>query len=176
MTLLQWLVAALTAIFVAAVAFLQWRTAQQKAVLDLFDRRFEIYETVKNCVDQVHTNPLCFGGELEKEFLKAKNEAYFFFGDDVNNYLETLRKNILTVRDAYKLQPVPVAIKLQANGEPAPAQVIGLVANQAMNRINNFYKDGQPLFAKYMRFSQTVPPGIRQMASSRWQRLFSYWR
>ena len=41
MTLLQWIVAAITSIFVAAVAFLQWRTAQQKAVLDLFDRRFK---------------------------------------------------------------------------------------------------------------------------------------
>ena len=26
-----------------------------------------------------------------------------------------------------------------------------------MNSINKFYETGQPLFAKYMRFSQTVP-------------------
>ena len=47
----QWVIAAITAIFVAVVAFLQWRTAQQKAVLDLFDRRHAIYEIVRNAVN-----------------------------------------------------------------------------------------------------------------------------
>ena len=81
----------LIAAFVAWIGYLQWRPAQQKAVLDLFDRRFKVYETVKNCVDRVTINSALFGGELEKEFLKAVNEAYFLFDDDVHNYLETLR-------------------------------------------------------------------------------------
>jgi hypothetical protein len=134
MTILQWIVAAITSIFVATVGYLQWRTAHQKAVLDLFDKRFKIYETVKRCVDQVIINPNRFDGELEKEFLKAVNEAYFFFGDDVNSYLDTLRKDILVVRD--------------------PLPKISLA--EVLPRITNFYKDGLPLFAKYMRFSQTV--------------------
>jgi hypothetical protein len=75
MNTLQWSVAAITAAFVAVVSFLQWRTAKQKAVLDLFDKRFKIYETVKNCGDQVGRNPQYFS-EREKEFLKAVNEAY----------------------------------------------------------------------------------------------------
>ena len=37
MQIMQWIVAAGTAIFVALVGFFQWRTAQQKAALDLFD-------------------------------------------------------------------------------------------------------------------------------------------
>ena len=138
MTLLQWIVAAITSIFVAAVAFLQWRTAQQKAVLDLFDRRFKIYETVKNCVDQVGRNPQYFS-EREKEFLKAVNEAYFFFDDDVNRYLERLRKDLLTVYNATRFEATT------ADGE------------EAISRISKFAEDGQPLFAKYMRFTQTVP-------------------
>jgi hypothetical protein len=48
--------------------------AQQKAMLNLFDRRFKIYETVKNCVDQVNRNPQYFS-EREKEFRKAVLEA-----------------------------------------------------------------------------------------------------
>jgi hypothetical protein len=88
----------LIAAIVPWIGYLQWRTAQQKAVLDLFDKRFKIYETVKNCVDQVGRNPQYFG-EREKEFLKAVNEAYFLFGDDLHSYLETLRKDIVYVRD-----------------------------------------------------------------------------
>jgi hypothetical protein len=99
MATLQWIMAAITAAFVALIGYLQLRTAQQKAVLDLFDKRFKIYETVKNCVDQVGTNPEDFGNERQKEFLKAVNEAYFLFGDDLHSYLETLRKDIVYVRD-----------------------------------------------------------------------------
>jgi len=139
MTLLQWIVAAVTSIFVAAVAFLQWRTAQEKAVLDLFDRRFKIYETVKNCVDHMKGNPQDFGGWQEKEFLKAVNEAHFFFDDDLDDYLETLRKAILTVRDTTKLQATTAD------------------RDQAISRIDKFYEEGRPKFAKYMRFTQTVP-------------------
>jgi hypothetical protein len=35
------------AVFVASVGFFQWRTAQQKASLDLFERRHAIYEIVR---------------------------------------------------------------------------------------------------------------------------------
>ena len=162
MATLQWIMAAITAAFVALIGYLQLRTAQQKAVLDLFDKRFKIYETVKNCVDQVGTNPEDFGNERQKEFLKAVNEAYFFFDDDVNSYLERLRKGFLTVYDATRFEATT------ADRE------------EAISRITNFYKDGQPLFAKYMRFSQTVPLGIlpkarliaskiRRIASWAWQ-------
>ena len=122
-----------------AVGFFQWRTAQQKAVLDLFDKRFKIYETVKHCVDQVSINPNRFDNERQKEFLKAVNEAYFFFDDDVNRYLERLRKDLLTVYNATRFEATT------ADGE------------EAISRISKFAEDGQPLFAKYMRFTQTVP-------------------
>jgi hypothetical protein len=147
METIQWLTVVIAA-FVAWIGFLQWLTARQKAVFDLFDKRFKVYETVKHCVDQVVRNPGYFEGEVEKEFLKAVNEAKFLFGDDVNSYLETLRKDIGAVRDARKLQPVQDATRLQA------ARVTGAVA---MYRISKFYEDGEPLFAKYMRFTQPVP-------------------
>jgi hypothetical protein len=52
-TLIQATIAAGTAIFVAAVGYYQWRTAEQKAVLDLFDRRYSIYQTVQKSVTQM---------------------------------------------------------------------------------------------------------------------------
>jgi hypothetical protein len=138
MATLQWIIAAITSTLVLAVGFLQWRTAHQKAVLDLFDKRFKIYETVKNCVDQVRTNPEDFGNERQKEFLKAKNKAYFFFGNDVNDYLERLRKDLLTVYDTTRFEATTAD------------------RDEAISRISKFAEHGQPLFAKYMRFSQTV--------------------
>src|SRR6266404_7220601 len=119
----------LIAAIVAWIGYLQWRTAQQKAVLDLFDKRFKIYETVKNCVDQVSRNPQYFS-EREKELLKAVNEAYFLFGDDLHSYLETLRQDIVYVRD------------FDTQGPGAGAA--GDKRMQAMIRINEFYQTGQP--------------------------------
>jgi hypothetical protein len=47
---IEWIIAAGTATFVALVGYFQWRTAEQKAVLDLFDRRHAIYEIVRKAV------------------------------------------------------------------------------------------------------------------------------
>jgi hypothetical protein len=54
--ILQWIVAAITAFLVVIVAFLQWRTAQQKAVLDLFEERHSIYDVVRRPVGTIASN------------------------------------------------------------------------------------------------------------------------
>src|SRR5262245_9310305 len=132
MQVLQWLTV-ITAAFVAWIAFLQWRTAQQKAVLDLFDKRFKVYEAVKNCVDQVSINPRNFENEIERDFIKAMNEAYFLFGGDIHDYLWTLRKAMLSASDD--------ATKYAQNMEYMKAR----------SRIQEFYEIGQSKFAEYMR-------------------------
>jgi hypothetical protein len=123
------------------IGYLQWRTAQQKAALDLFDKRYKVYETVKNSVDQVVKNAPDFDKDREKELRKAVNEAYFFFGDDVHHYLESVWDNIVFVCG---IHPDELAVRASERAE-------------RMTRILEFYKIGQPLFAKYMRFSQAVP-------------------
>jgi hypothetical protein len=98
----QWIIAVITAVFVSVVAFLQWRTAQQKAVLDLFDRRHGIYEIVRKAVSTMTSNSNAFDQGQEIEFMQAMERAYFFFGDDVVNYLQQLWSSIMDVWDADK--------------------------------------------------------------------------
>src|SRR5580704_12930062 len=66
----QWIIAAATATFVAVVAFLQWRTAQHKAVLDLFERRLAIYKVVREAVGTMASNSNDFNQQREGEFLE----------------------------------------------------------------------------------------------------------
>ena len=80
MEIVQWIFAAGTAVFVAIVAFFQWSTAEQKAVLDLFDRRHEIYEIVRNSVGQMLSSSPEFDLARMKEFGKTMERAYFFWG------------------------------------------------------------------------------------------------
>ena len=122
------------------VAFLQWRTAQQKAALELKDRQLKLYETVKNCVDQFSINSQRFDSELERKFLKAIEEARFLFGDDLHDYLDTLRKDILIVRDIYKQ-----AARLQEQGKPLIPSTDQ--RGEAIRRINKFYEVGQARFS-----------------------------
>lgn len=146
---LQWTVAAITAVFVAIVAFLQWRTAQQKAVLDLFERREAIYQVVRKAVTTMESNSAAFDPSREVEFLQAMERAYFFFGNDVVNYLQQLWADITQVQTA----------DAELKDEKNPATRGDIVARRrtAMNRITQFHHTGQPMFAKYMRFSQAVP-------------------
>lgn len=146
---LQWIIAAVTAIFVAVVAFLQWRTSQQRAVLDLFDRRHAIYETVRKSVETMTGNSNSFDQAREIDFMQAMESAYFFFDDDVVAYLDRLWQAIGEVRDADKEMK-----------EGSALAMLGASVKQrrkAMDRITAFHLEGKPLFAKYMRFSQAVP-------------------
>lgn len=149
----QWIIAAITAVFVAVVAFLQWRTTQQKAVLDLFDRRRATYEIVRKAVSTIASNSTGFDQAREVEFLQTMEDAYFFFGDDVESYVRRLWSDITDVRTA--------DMELQGTQDTDTRRAIIEKRRAAMTRIAGFHNDGMPLFARYMRFSQTVPMSLR---------------
>jgi hypothetical protein len=153
------IIVALGAVVGSVIAFLQWRTNRQKAVLELNDRRFRIYETVKNCVDQVNINSQRFDNELERKFLKAIEEAHFYFDDHLHDYLETLRKAILRVRDIEK----EVARRQQQGKPTRPSPELAAEREQAMGRIHNFYEVAQA------KFSNSRPRSwVRKLVA--WQR------
>lgn len=149
----QWTIAAVTAIFVALVAFLQWRTAQQKSVLDLFERRRAIYDIVRKAVSRMTGSSAGFDQEREIEFREVVEQAYFFFGDDVEEYLKQMLSDIMDVRNADAESP--------ATTDPETKSKIGKKRREAIDRIEQFHTTGRALFAKYMRFSQTVPLSLR---------------
>lgn len=148
MQAIQWIVAAGTAIFVALIGFFQWRTAQQKAALDLFERRHAVYEIIRKAVGQMRSSSTGFDQGREIEFMEATERAYFFFGDDVKKYLEQLWSDILDVRTA--------DAELPTASDPETRRAILEKRRVALDRIGHFESDGLPLFARYMRFSQTV--------------------
>jgi len=149
MATLQWIIAAITAGFVALVGYLQWRTAQNKAVLDLFERRREIYNAVRKAVAQIVTNSTGFDQSKEIEFIDAMERAYFFFGDDVQMYLKGLWDDINNVCFADR--------ELSIITDPEQRKRTWDKRVDAFKHIQQFYTVGQPLFARYMRFTQTVP-------------------
>lgn len=154
----QWVTAVIAA-FVGFVGYMQWRVAQNKAALDLFEKRREVYEGVRKAVAQIVTQSQGFGPQQESDFLDAMHRAYFFFGDDVQRYLQALWEAILDVQSADQTFPGLM--------DPADKKKCLDKRRDAFNRVEQFYKVGQPLFARYMRFSEKVPGSLLSRLWSR---------
>jgi hypothetical protein len=77
------------ALMVAAIAFAQWRTAHQRVVLDLFERRMTIIDGLLRIVAEVLQ-----AGKVRNEdsdqFIRATKGDNFLFGTEVTEYLKRI--------------------------------------------------------------------------------------
>jgi hypothetical protein len=79
----------------AWIAYKQARIATAKLNLDLYDRRFKVFEAARAFLSVFLTEGKFTPEELTK-FTAATSEAVFLFGEDVPRYLDNLRKNAFT--------------------------------------------------------------------------------
>jgi hypothetical protein len=85
---------AVIAIVGAVISYFQWRTARSKAAIDLLGRRFKIYEDLRTAVSAYLTSGQ-FSLEMQRIFMLAQSQARFYFGAEVERYLEALRRDII---------------------------------------------------------------------------------
>jgi hypothetical protein len=95
-------------IAVAIIAALQWRVADNKLRLDLFDRRYKVYDATRKFLSVIiregtFTNPDLF------EFNAGTSDAQFLFKPDVAEYLAEIRKRALHLRTTRQLLERPPA-------------------------------------------------------------------
>jgi hypothetical protein len=81
----------------AWIAFKQVKIATAKLNLDLYDRRFKVFEAVRNLITQVMRE-----AHVRLEDIRSFNlgvaDATFLFESDVENYLTALRKKTIALR------------------------------------------------------------------------------
>lgn len=147
MTVIQWIVASAIAAFAAIIAYFQWRTAHQRVVLDLFDRRLEVYNQLRSAVASIVTSGKV-SPEVEQGIGRAIESARFYFGDEVVTYLDALYKSVVDVG----------CYSSEIEGTQGPDRA-KLIANRraAFERVESFYKDAPALFKPYMRLDQKMP-------------------
>lgn len=126
----------------AIVSYLQWRTAQQKVALDIIETRFEIYQDLRTAVSNYLTTAE-FTLDDQRHFMAAQSRARFYFGGEVADYLERIRRDINTAHlfDRYAARPA-------ANVDEQIAR---------LDRINSFYSEIDRMFIPYMRLNQRMP-------------------
>ncbi len=75
------------AILGSFIAYRQWRLAQNKLKLDLFDRRFSVYEAARTLLASIMTSGKAKDEEIFK-FMAATREAKWLLNASVAEYLD----------------------------------------------------------------------------------------
>lgn len=134
-------------IAVLVVQYAQWRTANQKVVVDLYDRRLKVYTQLEKAMGPVLREGKV-DGHAYKEFLIAEAEGRFLFGDDIQQYLRSLRKHF-----AWLLSFTDEII----DGRPNRTQMIDL-KHQYLAELVGFFDTAPGLFAPYMKLTHKNTP------------------
>lgn len=137
---------------VAIIAYRQWRTAVTKLNLDLFDKRYAIYQKVRSAVGVVSTTARV-SREAEQNLLEAINESEFLFDDTVRLYLNGLWKLFSRLSAAeHQMKSDDEDIRKKAVKE----------SNELFSEITQFYYEGPDVFAHFMRMDQPIMPPLKQ--------------
>ncbi len=93
---------------VVSIALLQWRVAENKLRLDLFDRRYKVYNATRKFLAMIVRDATFTDSQLF-EFYGDTSDTEFLFRSEVVDYLAQIRKRALDMRLHQTLfEPLPV--------------------------------------------------------------------
>ncbi len=144
-------ITAFIAFIVAVIALFQWDTARQKVVLDLFDKRFEVYDLLRLIVSRHITTGI--STDDVRQFEKTLNRASFLFGREVIKYLECVGQNVTqSYIDESRLSRIPPNLSRED---------IDAITSRTEARFNSFREFPSrfdALVAPYMKHTQKQSP------------------
>jgi hypothetical protein len=132
------------ALLAAAIAWGQWWTARQRFVLDLFERRFQVFLDFRRVASQARQLGRIDDPASVNEIIAR---ARFLFGADVTQALERLHNltSILEVTTVAAMAGSPDDTKYE------------LRKIEAVQEINRLFDETLPLFGRYMHMDQKLP-------------------
>jgi hypothetical protein len=93
---------------VAYIAWRQWEVARHRLRLDLFDRRYKVYDATRKFLSVILRDAGFEDAQLW-EFNAGTSDAEFLFESSVVEYLAQIRKravNVITQQKVYERMPV----------------------------------------------------------------------
>jgi hypothetical protein len=134
------------ALMVAAIAFAQWRTAHQRMILDLFQRRMDLIDLVSTAASTI-----LIEGALRNEnvdgFLRARRGENFLFGPEVTTYLSETYNRLSDLHATEMLMKSAQGEKRKQVGEKYLA---------IRNELIRFHETFHTLVAPYVRMNQKL--------------------
>jgi hypothetical protein len=136
------------ALLAVTIGVLQWRTAHQRAVLDLFDRRMENYDALNAAIFEILREGKATTTNLVA-FDRAVSRARFLFGKDVAEYLGKTRQTIVGLYAA--------EVAARTDDDTKRVKAADLEADHLMN-IVKFYEQFSTLVQPYVMMHQKALP------------------
>lgn len=113
---------------VLVVAYMQWRTNHQKVVLDLFEKRLQVYSAVKQSVGEyLNTSEGNDNAVTQFKMEELRNSARFLFGREVSDHIRNLKEKI--ARHTYLDRQVGRQSVTQRERDEAAAQLVKIEAD-----------------------------------------------
>ena len=129
---------------VAIVAWLQWWIALTKLRLDLFDRRYKVYEATRKYLSAIFQEAKFTNAQLF-EFYAGTSDAEFLFGTDVVKYLEEIRNRAIRMQTAqHVFEPLPV-------GDERTRQIDTHI--EELKWLTDQLREMRKIFAPYLGFA-----------------------
>lgn len=135
----------LVGLVVGFIAWQQWQLARHKFRLDLFDRRYRVFEATRKFLSAIFSNSDFSDAQLF-EFYGGTSDAEFLFDRDVVDYLKQIRERSLDMRLHKTLfEPLPVGEERSRHVQASHDQLLWLGEQLTAGRV---------VFAPYLSFSK----------------------
>jgi hypothetical protein len=155
----QWAQLAVTggiAVFAAFIAYRQWRTAHQRVVLDLFERRMTVYDDARSVIGEIMREGTA-NNAIFFRYGQATDRLGLLFGDEVVAYSDKTRERINKL--------VMHETMVRAHRTDSPVNNYEMHVNESARlllEITKFYDEFSTLVLPYVRMTQ-------KQAHSRWR-------
>jgi hypothetical protein len=158
-------------IVAAYIAWRQWRTSQDRLVLDLFERRFQVFQELTRTIATAFNSKPNVEFQDLTSFDTATEKARFLFGPEVHSYLAESRQRLIHIIATEHVLPNMPDGPQRTNAENKVLATI--------NEMNEFYGRLATLVTPYMRVGQPPQPwrslldrvrGANESLTRRWRR------
>lgn len=157
----QALLTPLVAVIALGIAFAQWWTARSRLKLDLFDRRWAVYQATRTMLAELVTHARA-SAETERAFLGGIRGAKWLFDDRVDWYLaHDLWPRVAILGREISLDE-PRSVSERTMGERTRVELMRWAAGQDPVI--------DSMFGRYLRVDEGVLSWIRTQFAQRWRR------
>jgi len=138
------------AFFAANITYRQWRTAHERVVLDLFEKRMTVYENVRAVIAEITREGTADGRTLLR-YVQAADRLGLLFGIEVLSYSDDTRERIVQL--AYH----EAMVKRGVAGQPVKDHELHKgKAAEILKALGEFHEEFSVLLMPYVRMTTKV--------------------
>jgi len=140
----------------AEIAERNWQTSNEKIVLELFERRLAIYEEIRGVIGEI-TRSGTAADEILFRYGTATDRVPYYFGQEIQDYLETIRMHLLDLQLSSTMLNNPTVPDRATWAEQRKKHFLG---------VTDFYKESPALFRPYIQAHQRIEDARRPVLTA----------